>query len=67
MNIIGKIVDVMKKNWGYTLVLVASIVLFAVFSKGLLPGLIAAASALIAYICIDKLYTEYRKPIHDKK
>ena len=38
----------------------AAIILFAVFSDGLLAGLITALSALIAYTCCELLYREYR-------
>jgi len=60
MNAFEKILNVLAKNLGYTLVLVAAIILFGVFSGGLLAGLITAGSALVAYACIEMLYKEYR-------
>lgn len=51
----------MVKNLGYTIVLLIAIALFAIFSNGLLGGLITAASALLVYICIEVLYKEYKK------
>lgn len=61
MKTIEKILDILAKNLGYTIVLVAAIILFAVFSDGLLNGIITAASALIGYACIVQLGREYRK------
>ena len=55
-----KLLGVLSKNLGYTVVLVAAILLFAVFSDGLIPGLITAVSALLAYTCIMALYKEYK-------
>lgn len=56
-----KLLGVLSKNLGYTVVLVAAILLFAVFSDGLIPGLITAVSALLAYTCIMALYKEYKE------
>lgn len=56
-----KILKVLSKNLGYTVILVMAIVLFAVFSDGLIAGLITAASALLAYVCASALYQEYKK------
>jgi hypothetical protein len=67
MKTLNKILGVMTKNLGYTIILLISIALFAIFSDGLLRGLITAASALIAYICIDLLYKEYKKTAPKKK
>ena len=66
-----KLLNVLSKNLGYTVVLVAAI-LFAVFSNGLIAGLITAVSALLAYTCISALYKEYKsapakKPVPAKK
>ncbi len=61
MKTFEKIVGVMAQNIFYTVILAVAIVLFAIFSDGLLAGLITAASALIAYICIELLYKEYAK------
>ena len=55
-----KLLTVLSKNLGYTIVLVVSILLFAVFSDGLIAGLITAVSALLAYTCIEALYKEYK-------
>ncbi len=56
-----KILSVLSKNLGYTVVLAVSILLFAVFSDGLIAGLITAVSALLAYTCVEALYKEYKK------
>lgn len=56
-----KLLNVLSKNLGYTVVLVAAILLFAIFSDGLIAGLITAVSALLAYTCIQALYKEYKK------
>lgn len=61
-----KLLSVLSKNLGYTVVLVVAILLFAIFSDGLIAGLITAISALLAYTCIMALYKEY-KAIPDKK
>ena len=60
MNGFNKLIAVLAKNLGLTIVLVAAIILFAVFSDGLLAGLITALSALIAYTCCELLYREYK-------
>lgn len=60
MESIKKFINVMIANLGLTIVLFAAIILFAVFSDGLLAGLITALSALIAYTCCELLYREYR-------
>ena len=56
-----KLMNVLSKNLGYTVVLVAAIILFAIFSDGLISGLITAISALLAYTCIVALAREYNK------
>ncbi len=56
-----KIVTVLSKNMGYTVVLAVAILLFAVFSDGLIAGLITAVSALLVYTCVQALYAEYKK------
>ena len=61
MNTFEKIINVMARNIFYTVILAIAIVLFAIFADGLLPGLITAASALIAYVCIELLYKDYHK------
>ena len=60
MNTIKKLIAVLAKNLGLTIVLFAAIILFALFSDGLLAGLITALSALIAYTCCELLYREYK-------
>ncbi|MBR4859811.1 MAG: hypothetical protein IKV10_00755 [Alphaproteobacteria bacterium] len=62
MKSFEKLMNVLSANLGYTVVLVASIILFAIFSDGLISGLITAISALLAYTCIVALAREYRKP-----
>ena len=56
-----RILNVLTKNMGYSLLLVVSLLMFAVFSDGLIPGLITAVSALLVYACIMALYKEYKK------
>ena len=62
MNTFEKIMKVLAKNLGITIVLILAIVLFAWFSNGLIPGLITAASALLAYTSAEMLYKEFKKP-----
>ncbi|MBQ8255825.1 MAG: hypothetical protein IJY99_02570 [Alphaproteobacteria bacterium] len=56
-----KLLNVLSKNLGYTVVMVAAIILFVIFSGGLISGLITAISALLAYTCGVALYKEYKK------
>lgn len=56
-----KLLNVLAKNLGYTIVLAVCIVLFVVFSGGLISGLITAVSALLAYTCVMTLVAEYKK------
>ncbi len=56
-----KLLHVLKSNIGYTIILAIAIVFFAIFSNGLISGLITAISALLAYACIMALYGEYKK------
>lgn len=67
MEVINKLIAVMAKNLGLTIVLIAAIILFAIFSDGLLAGLITALSALIAYTCCELLYREYKAYAPTKK
>lgn len=62
MNTFEKILKVLAKNLGITIVLILSIVLFAWFSNGLISGLITAASALLAFTSAEMLYKEFKKP-----
>ena len=61
MQTLEKILSTLVKNLGYTIVLVLAIILFAIFSDGLISGVITALSALIAYACIVALYREFKK------
>ena len=61
MKTLEKILSTLVKNLGYTIVLVLAIILFAIFSDGLICGVITALSALIAYACIMALYGEFKK------
>jgi uncharacterized membrane protein YjfL (UPF0719 family) len=71
-NMFEKILTVLSKNLGYSVVLAVALLLFAVFSDGLVPGLITAVSALLVYTCVAALYKEYKalpakKPVAAKK
>ena len=59
-KMLNRIANVLSKNLGYKVVLVAAIILFAVFSDGLISGLITAVSALLGYTCIVALVKEYK-------
>jgi hypothetical protein len=61
MKTLEKILSVLVKNLGYTVVLVLAIILFAMFSDGLISGIITALSALLGYACIMALYNEFKK------
>ncbi len=61
MKTLEKILSVLVKNLGYTVVLVLAIILFAMFSDGLISGIITAISALLAYACIMALVNEFKK------
>ncbi len=61
MKTIEKLLTVLSKNLGYTVVLVASIILFAIFSDGLIGGIITAFSAVMGYACVVALYREFKK------
>lgn len=61
MKFFEKLLAVLSKNMGYTLVLAVSLLLFAIFSDGLIAGLITAVSALLVYTCIEALYKEYKQ------
>lgn len=55
-----KFLNVLAKNLGYTIVLVAALVLFVIFSDGLIEGLITAVSAVVAFTCVNLLYKEFK-------
>lgn len=68
MKSFEKLLKVLAKNIGTTLVLIAAIILFAIFSDGLLAGIITAFSAMIVYACCSMLYKEFKqKPANKKK
>ena len=58
--------NVLSKNLGYTIVFVVAVVFFVYFSDGLIPGLIAAVSAVLAYTCGSMLYREYKNTVSAK-
>ncbi len=61
-----KIINTLSKNLGYTVVLVVTIILFAYFSNGLIPGAITALSALVGYACALQLVREYKREVSAK-
>ena len=67
MKTFEKILNVLAKNLGITIVFILAIVLFAWFSNGLISGLITAASELLAYTSGAMLYREYKKTSKSKK
>lgn len=67
MKTLDRILNVFGKNLGYTIVLIVAIVFFAYFSDGLIPGLLTAFSALVAYICGAGLYRAFRDEFSGKK
>ena len=67
MKTLDRILNVFGKNLGDTLVLIVAIVFFAYFSDGLIPGLLTAFSALVAYICGAGLYRAFRDEFSGKK
>ncbi|MCQ2582073.1 MAG: hypothetical protein MJ170_03810 [Alphaproteobacteria bacterium] len=66
MKSFEKFLKVMSANLGTTIVLIAAIILFAIFSDGLLSGIITAFSALVAYACGINLYREFSKDTQKK-
>lgn len=61
MKTLEKVLGVLAKNLGITIVLVLAILLFGIFSDGLVSGLITAFSAVMAYTCIEMLYKDFKK------
>lgn len=61
-----KLLTVLSKNLGCTIVLLVTAVLFVYFSNGVIEGLIAAVAAVIAFTCAAILYKEY-KALPNKK
>ena len=67
MTTFEKILKVLAKNLGITIVFILAIVLFAWFSGGLVSGIITAASALLAYTSGEMLFREYKKTTKSKR
>ncbi len=61
MKTFDKILNVLTRNIGYTIVLVVAIILFVYFSNGLIEGAITALSALVGYACILQLHRDYKR------
>lgn len=61
-----RLLSVFSKNLGYTIVMIVAVIFFVYFSDGLIPGLIAAVSAVLAYTCGAMLYKEYKKTVPAK-
>ena len=61
MKTLEKIMSVLARNLGLTVVFALAIVLFAIFWDVLIGGLITAFSALVAYTCGEMLYKEFKK------
>ena len=59
-KMLDRLLNVLAKNLGYTIVMVIAIVFFVYFSEGLISGLIAAVSAMLAYTCGVALYREFK-------
>ena len=66
MNTFERIMNVFGKNLGYTIVLIVAVIFFAYFSDGLIPGLLTAFSALVAYICGAALYRKFKEEFAHK-
>lgn len=66
MNTFERIMNVFGKNLGYTIVLIVAVIFFAYFSDGLIPGLLTAFSALVAYICGAGLYRAFKSEFGKK-
>ena len=67
MNTFEKILGVLAKNLGITIVVILAVVLFAIFSDGLTSGLITAGSAFLAFTSAEMLYKEFKKPASKPK
>ena len=61
MNFLEKLGKVLKNNIAYTVVLIVALICFFYFAGDLIAGLFTVVSALVIYICISALYTEYKK------
>ena len=62
-----KLLNTLSKNIGYTIIMIVAVIFFIYFSDGLIEGLIAAVSAMIAYTCGAMLYKEYKATAPAKK
>lgn len=67
MKTLEKIINTLARNLGQTVVLVLAIALFAIFSDGLIGGLITAGSALVAYASATMLYRDFKSAPAAKK
>ena len=62
MNFFEKLKKVLSANVAYTVILVFGVVLFLYFADGdFIAGIFTAISALVVYVCIAMLYSEYKK------
>ena len=61
MKFLEQLGKVLKNNIAYTVVLIVALVCFFYFAGNLIAGLFTVVSALIIYICVSALYTEYKK------
>ena len=68
MKTLNKLLNVMAKNIGITLVLILALIFFVWSCNGqLLSGLITAFAALIIYVSASMLYHEFKKSPKSKK
>lgn len=68
MKTLKKLIDVLAKNIGITLVLILAVIFFIWSCQGrLLAGLITAFAALIIYMSASMLYHEFKKPSSKSK
>lgn len=62
MNFFEKLGKLLASNIAYTVILVFGLILFLYFADGdLIGGIFTAISALVVYVCIALLYSEYKK------
>lgn len=54
-----RFVKVLVEDFMYLILALVAVMLFAWFSDGLLYGLISAISAMIAYVCISKIWKDF--------
>lgn len=60
MDTLKKISVVLQKNPQYVIGICFFVILFAIFCDGFLAGVITALSAFGCYVCVQKLYSEYK-------